>query len=359
MKNGICGFVQTVVALSAALGLAGGCRSFAPWPAGTEDKLIPPVLTDQTLTLPREGMVFRKISPAQHARDRPDFFMLETEVANGMYSKYLRATAQTKNDYAVYDRHIAEIVQESKTYLRQQSREHWYSPHYGSTGPLDASSARLMNRMVLWDGQHPRFGQEVLPVTLVTVQDAEDFCAWLTSLYPELGTFRLPTDVEWLIAAYGKDRNYPWGNDWRPDAFHHTRRTPPPAETNSMEQWAYDHFEETSPEPVKWRPEGRTPEGLYGMWGNAQEMVIHPSNVANAVFLDVGTRWMGGSFKDASCGDCDRNSDYPFQPRADYWGFTHSTRTKEPWLGFRVVLDPHDKEHRFQPRAPYNVNASW
>ena len=345
---------KTVLILFAAVLFACGCRSYQPWDAGVAGAPVPPVVTDQTIVLPRENMVYCRISPAQYGQNQPDFFMLETEVANGMYSKYLLATGKMKNDYAVYDQHIADLVRDGQKRLKE-NRRGWNYPHYGTTGPLDSSLGDLMNRMILWDGQYPRCGQEALPVTLVTVHDAEDFCSWLTSCYPALGTFRLPTVDEWLLAAYGKDRNYPWGSEWQGDAFHHTRHPPPPADTNALGQWNADRFVEQSPEPVKWRPQGRTPEGLYGMWGNAEEMVVHPSNVVNAVFVFVGTRWMGGSFKDSSHGP----DSYPFKPRADYWGFTHSDHTRDQALGFRVLLDPSDKEHRFQPRAPYNVGASW
>lgn len=331
-----------------------GCQTYRPWPAEVVADITPPILTENSITLPREGMIFRKISPSQYGTDKPDFFLLETEVSNGMYSKFLIATGKMKNDYSLYDKHIAEVSRAGNKSLRD-SRRGWNYPNYGYTGPLDASSQSLMNRMILWDGQHPRFGQEALPVTLVTVHDAENFCDWLISQYPDLGTFRLPTDEEWILAAYGKDRNYPWGDAWQGDAFHHTRRPALPEENGDIEQWAYTHYKELSPEPVKWRPQGRTPEGLYGMWGNAKEMVIHPSNVVNEVFLFVGVRWMGGSFKESSEGP----DSYPFKPRNDYWGFTHVVQTKDQSLGFRVLLDPTDTEHKFRPRAPYNVDVSW
>lgn len=74
----------------------------------------------------------------------------------------------------------------------------------------------------------------------------------------------------------------------------------------------------------------------------------------------VGTRWMGGSFRDANREyGIDGKERTSFKPRQDYWGFTHGTQTKEQWLGFRVLLDPNDIAHRNPPRAPYNYEASW
>ena len=353
-KNKIALFAQVSCYLSTAVWMLCGCTSFKPWPKEEiKEAPVPAIVDAESITLPREAMIFRRISPSYYGQNQADYYLLETEVTNDMYSKFLLATGRIKGDFAIYDAHIADLIRESKQSLKQDK---WLC--YGRTGYLDANSQNKMNRMILWDGQFPR--QRSLPVTLVTVHDAEDFCLWLTSEYPELGTFRLPTDTEWFLAAYGKERSYPWGNQWLDGAFRHTHRPPPVVGTNTVEKEEWDYFSETSPEPVKWRPQGRTPEGLYGMWGNVSELVIHPSNVVSVTFMFVGTRWMGGSFKDSN-----REWDFggkewtPFKPRQDYWGFTHGTQTKEQWLGFRVLLDPNDKTHKYQPRAPYNYEASW
>ncbi len=162
---------------------------------------------------------------------------------------------------------------------------------------------------------------------LCTVHDGDAFCRWLTKRYPELGTFRFPTAEEWQIAAYGADRNYPWGDEWDPS---HLCCSSP--------------AKRSSPEDVKARPQGRTPEGIYGMWGNASEFVIHPRHVQNALFVGVGGRWMGGSFEDSR-----------FKPRQDYWGYWHGTQDRSEKIGFRVLLDVNDKEHRFRHRVPYDL----
>lgn len=327
------------IALGAALGGLAGCRTPGPPPP----PVPPPAADARTFELPREQMVFRRISPAAHGRDAPDFWMLETEVTNESYARFLKAAKRSKGDAKLLRRHLR--------LLRQG-----HSAPYAVTGVMDLD----VNPALAWNGSRPPAGQEDWPVALVTVHDAEDFCAWLTSRHPELGTFRLPTDVEWLVAAYGKDRQYPWGDEWRDDAFHHTHRPPPPPEGDWMALDAWNDIREKAPEPVRARPQGRTPEGLYAMWGNIEEMVIHPSNVVNAVVLDVGSRWMGGSFQDANRQRSGSDRVWtPFRPREDYWGFSHGDRIRSQTLGFRVVLDPNDKEHAFQPRAPYNSAASW
>src|SRR5262249_54812283 len=104
--------------------------------------------------------------------------------------------------------------------------------------------------------------------------------------------------------------------------------------------------ERASSEPVRARPEGRTPEGIYGMWGNVSEYVIHPAQERNVVFVGVGARWMGGSFADSS-----------FTPSMKYWGYTHSSEGKNDDMGFRVLLDMTDKEQRFKHLVPYDREA--
>ena len=89
------------------------------------------------------------------------------------------------------------------------------------------------------------------------------FCDWLNENYSEHGLFRLPTWNEWMIAAYGDLRRYPWGDEWDQRVVHNAyghddaifyfdnesvliRRPPSPSST----------------EPVKNRPGGRTPRSI-------------------------------------------------------------------------------------------------
>ena len=91
------------------------------------------------------------------------------------------------------------------------------------------------------------------PVTMVTWQDAVDYCAWLSR---QIGaTVRLPTEAEWELAAGGKNKfRYPWGNDWNDGAA-------ACAEKAVMIR------------AVKSYPQGRSPVGSYDMAGNVWEWV--------------------------------------------------------------------------------------
>ena len=259
---------------------------------------------EDAISLGREGMTFRRISPRKHGREGPDFFLLETEVTNAMYASFLRPVKGRKGDEAA--------LEEAERQMKATQ-----------SSTVDAVSW-VTNKSLLWSGSKPPEGKEDFPVALLMVTEAANFCEWLTRTYPDLGTFRFPTVEEWKLAAYGADRKYPWGNEWNPKFVCHAAPTP---------------------ERVKDRPKGNTPEGIYGMLGNVSEFVIHPAEERNVHFMGVGGRWMGGSF----------NDDEGFRPRQDYWGYWHNSSSKSEYIGFRVLLDPEDREHKFKHSVPYDL----
>lgn len=243
-----------------------------------------------SLFLADEDMRFRRVSPASYGSEGPDFYLLETEVTNAMYRAYLTASGREKGD-----EQTLEIVDFLNEWERERERE------TGREGGSTVDTVRdVRNRSLLWNGNSPPAGREDCPVALVSVQEAAEFCRRLTQRYSDLGTLRLPTASEWVLAAYGSERPYPWGEE---------------------QDFGRVCCETAAPEPVTARQDGRTPERLYGMWGNVAELVESGG---------MGTAWQGGSFHDAAG---------QFRPRQDYWGYWHSGEGRSEAIGFRVLLD--------------------
>lgn len=172
-----------------------------------------------------------------------------------------------------------------------------------------------------------RFDRPDYPVVLVSWSDAQRFCAWAVA------GGRLPTEAEWERAARGLGdarhdrggRRYPWGNVYNPFLSNHGAFA-------IDELDARDGFLELA--PVGSFPDGRTPEGIEDLAGNAQEWVSdwfapeYPqTDVANPQGPDMGDFRVvrGGSYLHA---------------RAWLRG---AARDKErpgmraPWIGFRCA----------------------
>lgn len=264
--------------------LAISCSAVQPSAALQQD--------DNILLLPAEGMTFRRIDPTRYGTNIPPFFLLETEVSNEMYAQYLRDTEQKKNDSLT---------------VRQAHELH-------SNGKWSTASPfwRVDNMSLIWDATTPPKGKERYPVALIMHEDAMNFCTWLTKRHSEIGIFRLPTKDEWMVAAYGNIRDYPWGGTFDIEI-----------------PWVSPSIDRQRTEPVAVDKPTRdiTPEGIRHLWGNVREYVLHPNDLWD-VF------WMGASFLSYP-----QKNNYPFQPRQDYWGYVHSGASKMEDVGFRVLLE--------------------
>jgi formylglycine-generating enzyme required for sulfatase activity len=166
----------------------------------------------------------------------------------------------------------------------------------------------------VWDGARPKPGEERLPVTNVTYEDARAFAAWRSKR--DGAAYRLPTEEEWEYAARGGDsaRAYPWGSEWVA---------------------GYANLGGAAAAPVGSYPSGRTPQGLEDMVGNvwewtSSEASMYKGNDKTALAPEdrgkVVTR--GGSYESRPDGD------EPVTATARRWV---SRNFRHPVLGFRLV----------------------
>ncbi|HWS89722.1 MAG TPA: bifunctional serine/threonine-protein kinase/formylglycine-generating enzyme family protein [Pyrinomonadaceae bacterium] len=166
----------------------------------------------------------------------------------------------------------------------------------------------------IWDGARPNVGEERLPVSNVSYDDANAFAAWRSKR--DGVTYRLPTEEEWEFAARGGDnvRMYPWGGEWLQ---------------------GYANLEGAGPAPVGSFPLGRTPQGVEDMIGNVWEWTASEASMYKGndrTSLASGDRGKlvarGGSFKSRPDGD------EPITVTARRW---IPRNFRDPVLGFRLV----------------------
>lgn len=185
------------------------------------------------------------------------------------------------------------------------------------------------------DGQPPAQSAD-FPVTYVTWQDAQAFCAW--------AGVRLPTEAEWEKAARGpapssakvpaETRWWPWGNDL-PDAAH--------CHFNGQAQGIAPAAQSVM--PVGHFPQGSSPYGVLDMAGNIWEWTAsryrpypfhqHPPDLDSEHASQNSLRVVrGGSY----------NHDLRHIRCAARDGMAAGVR--DVYIGFRVAINPSD-----QPRA--------
>jgi formylglycine-generating enzyme required for sulfatase activity len=166
-----------------------------------------------------------------------------------------------------------------------------------------------------------RFDRPSYPVTLVTWQDAAGYCAWVGG--------RLPTEAEWERGARGpSSRRYPWGDTYNPFVLNH-------GQLARDELDATDGYAELA--PVGSFPDGRTPDKIADLAGNAEEWVAdyftpeYPKeSVVNPKGPDSGEERVvrGGSYGHgrSRVRGAAREKDLP--------------GARRPWRGFRCAYDP-------------------
>jgi formylglycine-generating enzyme required for sulfatase activity len=165
----------------------------------------------------------------------------------------------------------------------------------------DYAAYAAANAGVDGNWKKPGFKQEdTHPVVMVSWNDAQAFCAWLTKKELAEGKikagqkYRLPTDVEWSVAVgLGKEKGntpeekqdgikdvYPWGKGY-----------PPPKEAgNYNKSQKVDNFEYTSPVGSF----AANKLGLHDMGGNVWELCEDRWDTTTTYRVLRGASWNGG-----------------------------------------------------------------
>ena len=160
-----------------------------------------------------------------------------------------------------------------------------------------------------FEGGGLRFQRPNFPVTLVTFDDAKNYCAFRGG--------RLPSEAEFERAARGANRRrYPWGQTYHVKLSNHGRLGVDTTDES-------DGFAELA--PVGSFPDGATPEGILDLAGNAAEWTadLFTPDYGSAPGADRAVR--GGSFSSSAA----------FLRGASRSG--KAPERREPTLGFRCV----------------------
>jgi len=164
-----------------------------------------------------------------------------------------------------------------------------------------------------WGSIKPPVGQELLPVTNVSYEDAVAFADWRSKR--DGVTYRLPTEEEWEYAARNgdKDTQYPWGNSWQPGRA-------ATAEAGVGKE-----------QPVGTYPTGANRWGVMDLLGNAWEWTSSKASVYKGNQLQLTAQ-----YKDwivARGGGYSSPSNKVYSTYRDWFAPNY----KNPVLGFRLV----------------------
>ncbi len=168
---------------------------------------------------------------------------------------------------------------------------------------------------LLWKDKKPPPGKEQFPVTLVSQEDAQEYCVWLSQKLKK--KVRLPDELESSLA--GGQSAYPWGEGWKQGACQANRKAQGPS-AKGMLNPTHTHNKKKN----KVFSQDLNSFDVYDYAGQVYEWTISPDGKSRERSILRG----GGSWLDspAECRRTCRRS------------VPNSTR--HILLGFRVVIDP-------------------
>lgn len=230
-----------ITELARSIGYGPGTTVPVPWPKPAEE-------AQAGMILVRGASVRPDFSKWPHPPlDAPvlvrDFLMDATEVSNGAYAAFCLATGR-------------------------ETPRFWQQALPSERGPVFDS----------------------LPVTDISLEDAEAFAEWSGK--------RLPTLLEWILAAQGEElASTPWPSEKSPGEVQANFFVfDPPSDPTARERFL-NYLENVL--PVDSSPEARTQSGIHHLYGNVSEMtgtVGYQPGPAGTTF-DPGTRViLGGNF---------------------------------------------------------------
>lgn len=167
-----------------------------------------------------------------------------------------------------------------------------------------------------WSGTEYPTGQDDFPVSNITWQEANAYCAWLSLVSG--ARFRMPTEAEWEYAARGSDnRFYPWGEDWDATKTIFGDNSSAASKAVNSAQLSGD----------------RSPFGIVGMAGNISEWTNSPFSL-----------YANSKAKEDPCPNCKviRGGNYQTKKKERLNSVNRAWQPddyKDERLGFRIAVD--------------------